>query len=187
MGGHNCLYYESKENLLELVAYFFEQGFRANESCMWIVPQSLGVEGAKAVLGERIKDLNIYIEKGRLELLSCEDSYLRSGIFSPDEILELVAKKEQDVLKQGYSGLRLSGDVSWLQEKDWDKWVAYEKALDKIIPDKKITALCTFPVEKFDIGKLFTLSCSHGVTIRTKNGATDILTNRDVISFGHGK
>jgi len=183
MGSHNCLYYESTENLLEFVAYFFEQGFRINESCAWIVPQSLGVKGAKAALGERIKDLNIYTEKGQLELLSHEDSYLRPGIFSPDEVLELVTKKEQDVLKQGYSGLRGSGDVSWLQEKDWDKWVAYEKALDKMIPNKKITALCTFPVEKFDIGKLLTLSCSHGVTIRIKDGASSILTNRDVKSF----
>ena len=79
--------------------------------------------------------------------------------------------------------MRLSGDVSWLQEKDWDKWVAYEKALDKIIPDKKIMALCTFPVENFDVSEAFTLSLSHGVTIRKKDGKMDILMDRGAASF----
>ena len=92
---------------------------------MWIVPKSLGVEGAKAVLAERIKDLHIYLRKGQLEILSHENSYLKTGEFNPDEALGMVAKKVEHALNQGFSGLRSSGDVSWLQERDWDKWVAY--------------------------------------------------------------
>jgi hypothetical protein len=187
MSKHTCLYYESKENLLEFIVPFFEQGLRVNELCEWIVPQSLGVEGAKAVLGERIKDLNIYIEKGRFELLSHKDSYLKSGIFSPDELLEILDKKEKDALKQGFSGLRSSGDVSWLQEKDWDSWVAYEKALGKFMSKAKVTALCTFPIEDFDVSKLLILSYFHGVSIRKKDGKTDILKGEDTTAFYEGK
>jgi hypothetical protein len=174
MSKHTALYYESEKNLLEFIVPYFEQGFRENELCMWVVPQSLGVEGAKAVLGERIKDLNKYLEKGQIEVLSHKDAYLKAGEFSPDNILRMVDKKMEYALKQGFSGLRSSGDVSWLQEKDWDKWVAYEEVLDKLISKKNIIGLCTFPVEKFDVSKLLNLSASHGVTIRKKDGNTDI-------------
>ncbi|MGA2774647.1 MAG: MEDS domain-containing protein [Candidatus Omnitrophota bacterium] len=178
MGSHTCLYYESEENLLELVSSFFEQGFRTNKLCLWVVPQSLGVKGAKAALSKKIKDLDIYIEKDQLELLSHEDVYLKSGIFNADDTLALFAKKWQDVLKQGFSGLCVSGDASWLEKKDWDKITTYEKEVDKLIPQREITALCTYPAEKFDMVNLFSLSFSHDLIIRKNNDKTDILMDR---------
>lgn len=60
MGKHICLYYESEENLLDLVSSFFEEGLRTNKLCLWVVPQSLGLEGAKAALNNKIEELNIY-------------------------------------------------------------------------------------------------------------------------------
>ena len=181
MGSHTCLHYESERNLLDLVSSFFEQGFRTNELCLWVVPQSLGVDGAKAALSKKIKDLNIYIEKDQLELLSHKDVYLKSGIFDQDDTLALLAKKEQDVLKQGFSGLRISGDASWLQEKDWDKLRTYEEGADKLVSHGKITALCTYPAEKFNTNKLFSLSFSHELVISKKDGKADIIIDkRDV-------
>ena len=50
MGSHTCLYYESEENLLELVSSFFEQGFRTNDLCLY--------EGRRDVeLGVLLKEL----------------------------------------------------------------------------------------------------------------------------------
>jgi len=178
MNSHTCLYYESEENLLELVSSFFEQGFRNNELCLWIVPQSLGVDGARVVLNNKIKDLNKYIEKNQFELLSHKDVYFHSGVFNPVDTLASFAKKELDVLNQGFSGFRVSGDASWVQEKDWDKMVAYEKDADRLICQRKITALCTYPSRKFDMSKLFTLSFSHQVIIRKENDKTDILMDK---------
>ncbi|MDD5436045.1 MAG: MEDS domain-containing protein [Candidatus Omnitrophica bacterium] len=176
MGSHNCLYYESQENLLEFVSYFFKQGLNTNESCVWAVPQSLGVEGAKAALSERIGDLDKYIEKGQFELLSHNDSYLRSGTFNPDDTLVFWSKKERDALKKGFSGFRASGDASWVQEEDWDRLVAYETAVDKLVSRANIAALCTYPIKDLDIAKMFSLSLSHRYVIRNKDGKVDILT-----------
>jgi len=178
VGKHICLYYESEENLLDLVSSFFEEGFRTNKLCIWVVPESLGVEGAKVALSKKIEDINIYIEKGQFQLLSHKDVYLKSGIFDSEETLTLLAKTEQDVLKKGFSGLCVSGDASWLQETDWNKLNAYEKGANKLIPQSKITALCTYPSRKFGIDKLFNLSFSHEVIIRKEDGKTDIFVDK---------
>jgi len=178
MGSHTCLSYESEESLLELLKSFFEQGLKFGELCFWVVPLSLGVKGARKALGKLIKDLDRYIEKGQFELWSYNDIYLRSGVFNLDESLGLLAKKESDVLRRGFTGLRVSGDASWLSDADWDNFLAYEKEADKLISGGQITALCTYPAEKLDSAKLFRLSFFHKLVISKRKGKADILMDK---------
>jgi hypothetical protein len=177
MSKHTCLYYESRENLLEFIVPFFEQGLRLNELCVWIVPESMGTEGAKVVLGERIKNWDAWIEKAQFELADHKDFYGGSGAFNKNMPLENIAQKEEYALKQGFSGLRGSGDLSWLQEKDRGEFFAYERDLDELISRKKMMALCTFPVGKFDASEIFTLNLSHGISVRKKDGEMNILAD----------
>jgi hypothetical protein len=143
-----------------------------------VVPQSLGVEGAIAALGKKIKDLHAYIKKNQFEFLSHEDVYLNSGVFNPHAVLAFYLKKEKEVLSRGFSGLCVSGDASWTQEGDWDKLNAYEKRADKFISQRKIKALCTYSAEKFNMNNMFSLSFSHDLIIRKKDGEVDILMDK---------
>ena len=183
MGSHTCLSYEHEEGLLELLGSFFEQGFKVNEFCLWVVPCLLGVEGAKSALGKKIKGLDSYIKDGKFELVSHKDVYLKDGFFDSAKPLKLLAQKEKDVLKRGFSGLRISGDAGWLPDEEWEKMSLYEKEADKIISGGKITALCTYPSAKFDTAKLFRLSFSHKLVISKGKGRTDILMDkRDIFN-----
>jgi hypothetical protein len=178
MNNHACLCYETQEKLLGLVANFFEQGLRANELCVWIVPQSLGIDGSRAALGEKIKDLNTYMEKGQFELLSHKDVYLKSGKFNPVGALKLLAEKGQDAARRGFDRFRVSGDASWVQKEDWDELFIYEKNADKLLSEKKIAALCTYPTENIDVSILFNLGFSHSHIIREKDNKVEILTSK---------
>lgn len=187
MNNHTCLYYDSEKNLLEFIAPYFEQGFRSNELCVWIVPQSISIERGKKLLSNEITDLGTYLEKGQIEILSHLDFYLRSGSFNPDDVMKTWIEKETQALKLGYSGLRVSGDTSWVRDEYWEGLVDYEKMLNDMISKYKINVLCTYPVENFDVGKIFTVGFSHGATVRKRGDKTDILMNRDLTSFGNGK
>jgi hypothetical protein len=161
-----------------MVYYYFEQGLRENQLCAWIVPSWLGVEAAEAALSKKLTDLHKYIEKKQFELLSHLDTYLKFGTFDPDYMLSLFIAKEQDVLKNGYSGFCLSGDSSWLKEEDWDKLADYERDAHMLIRQKEITALCTYPSDRFDNADLFNLSFSHDLVLRKKDGKMDILIDK---------
>jgi hypothetical protein len=178
MGSHTCLSYEHEEGLLELLGSFFEQGLKVNEFCLWVVPPSLGVKDAEEALGDKIKNLEDYIKDGRFEIVSYKDVYLTNGLFDPGVTLGLLAKMEKDVLKRGFSGLRISGDSGWLPDEEWEKMSTYEKEADKIISAGRITALCTYPSDKFDTSRLFTLSFSHKLVISKRKGRTDILMDK---------
>jgi len=175
---HSCLYYDSEESLLELLHDFFRNGLKANNLCLWIVPPSLGVEGGKAALKKKIKRLDSHIKKNQFELLSHEEVYLRYGIFDQAVVMEFYSKKEQDALERGFNGVYLSGDASWVEQKDWNKLTAYEMAADRMFNQKKINALCTYPAKKFDIVNMFSLSFSHDRILKRGKSEMDVLIDK---------
>jgi hypothetical protein len=181
MSSHTCLSYEFEEDLLEIESSFFMEGVRARELCLWVVPQSLGIIGAKEALSKKIKNIDMYIRDGQFELLSHNDVYLRSGIFDPDYTATLLDKKEHDALEQGFSGLRISGDASWLPENEWNVIINYEKNVDKLIPQKKIVALCTYPSGKFGIDKVFELCFFHDSIIKKEKDKVAVFIDKKSI------
>ena len=144
---------------------------------MWVVSDSLGIKGAKEALSGKIKDLDAYLKKGQLEILDYRDWYLKGGKFIPNRVLKGWAEKEKQALKQGFKGLRLSGDITWITKKDWNKWVNYEKKVDSLINKYKMTGLCTYPLKKLDLSDVFVLSTNHRFAFSNVNGQWHILKN----------
>jgi hypothetical protein len=49
-GTHFCQFYETKEDLIDMLVPYFKAGLENNEFCMWIISEPLGVEDAKEAL-----------------------------------------------------------------------------------------------------------------------------------------
>jgi len=176
-GRHICLFYAAKKDLIDLVVPYFNEGLKLNKFCMWVVSKPLGVKEAKEILSRRIRSFDTYMKKGQLEILDCKDWYLKSGKFNPKEVLESWARKEKQAIKEGFSGLRVSGDTSWLRQKDWANFIHYEKKVDKLIPKLKMSVLCTYPIDKVDISDILILSANHRFAFCNKNNKWHIIKN----------
>jgi hypothetical protein len=46
-GAHFCLFYETKEDLLEALISYCKSGLESDEYCLWIVAEPLTVEQAR--------------------------------------------------------------------------------------------------------------------------------------------
>ena len=49
-GTHLCQFYETNEDLLEVLVPYFKEGLAANESCIWITSDLFSVAEAKDAL-----------------------------------------------------------------------------------------------------------------------------------------
>ena len=174
---HVCLFYGSKQDLLDLLIPFFKVGIKRNNLCVWITTKQIGVEGAKKALGKAVKNLDSYIKKGQLEIIDYKNWYLKSGKFNPDEALKGLAEKGKQARQRGFDKVRASGDMSWLRKRDWEEWVAYEKRVDEAVDKSGMTALCTYPLANHDIVDMFILSNHHKMAFSNKNGQWHILRN----------
>jgi hypothetical protein len=80
-GAHFCLFYETKEDLLDTVISYCKSGLESEEYCRWIVAEPLTIEEARDALKDTVPDLDRYLADSRLEIVSARDWFLQGGTF----------------------------------------------------------------------------------------------------------
>ncbi len=147
-GTHLCQFYQTKEDLADILVPYFAEGLRRNEFCMWVTSPSLEVEEAKKALGKAVPSLDQYIKDGQIEVISYVDWYLRGGEFDADRVLNGWVGKEKAALSRGFEGLRLTGNTFWVERAQWSSFVDYEAKINAVIGQHRIIALCTYSLKK---------------------------------------
>ena len=80
-GAHFCLFYETKEDLLDLLISYCRMGLERGEYCLWLVAEPLTIEEARDALQDTVPDLDRYLADSRLEIVSARDWFLQGGTF----------------------------------------------------------------------------------------------------------
>jgi PAS domain S-box-containing protein len=143
-GTHLCQFYESKQDLIDILVPYFSEGLRSNEFCMWITSLPLEVEEATKALKEAVPDLEEYIKKGQIEIISYNDWYLLDGKFDSNKVLQGWVEKEKAALERGFDGLRLTGNTFWVERDLWKSFVDYEEAVNSVIGGHRMIAVCAY-------------------------------------------
>ena len=68
-GAHFCLFYETKEDLVETLIAYCKAGLERDEYCLWIVAEPLTIQDARNALKE-IPDVDRHLAESRLEIAS---------------------------------------------------------------------------------------------------------------------
>jgi PAS domain S-box-containing protein len=147
-GTHLCQFYESKEDLIDILVPYFSEGLRSNEFCMWVTSPPLEMEEARTALRKAVPDLEEYVRKGQIEIISYDDWYLLGGKFDANRVLHGWVEKENAALKRGFEGLRLTGNTFWIERDLWKSFVDYEEAVNAVIGEHRMIAVCTYCLTK---------------------------------------
>ncbi len=169
-GTHLCQFYQSRDDLLDILVPYFKAGLENNEFCMWVTSEPLGVEDARAALGKELRDLDDYIARGQMEIVDYSEWYTKSGRFNADEVLQDWVEKENKALERGFDGLRLTGNTWWLEKKDWADFVAYEATVDRVIGKHKMLAICTYSLDKCRANEVIDVVSNHEFAIIRREG-----------------
>jgi signal transduction histidine kinase len=144
LGTHVCGFYSTHEELTGTLIPYFTAGINKDEFCIWITADPSGVEGAKRTLGQAAPHLNRYLDMGQIEIWDFRAWYLESGHFDGDRVFGQWRDKEKWCIDSGYKALRAMGDMSWLQGRNWPKFMEYEAEANKALPQLRMTGLCTY-------------------------------------------
>ena len=169
-GTHFCLLYETPADLLEILTPYYAQGLAANEFCMWITSQSITTQEAKAALREFVPSLDEYLANGQMEIVDFGEWYMADERFDPDHALQNVAGRLDAALERGFDGLRISGSTFSLPRDDWEAFVRYEAAIDRIIGSKRILAICTYSLQKWSMSEIFDAIATHDFALAKEDG-----------------
>ena len=86
-GTHFCQFYQTKEDLMDILVPYFKAGLENNEFCVWITSQPLEVEEAKEAMRSAVPDFDFYLEKGQIEIIPYTYGYVKDGIFDSERAL----------------------------------------------------------------------------------------------------
>jgi hypothetical protein len=117
-------------------------------------------------LSERALDVDEYVKSTQLSVATARESYLARGVFHPNCVVDQWKTTVKRALERGYSGLRVSGELSWALRNipGREYLVEYERQIDHDIFAKyPVTGMCEFDMRRFDASWVERIFDLHGM------------------------
>ena len=177
-GTHFCQFYQTREDLLDIVVPYFRAGLQNNEFCLWITAEPLNEKKAQDALKKAMPDFDGYFKKGQIEILPYDKWYLKEGVLNIERALHGLIDKLNQALAKGYDGLRLNDTTSWVGKKDWQSFANYEAELNNIISKYSIVAICSYCLDKCAASDLIDVVINHQFSCVRREGNWKIIESR---------
>jgi hypothetical protein len=143
-GFHACHFYSERDQLVSALVPYFVAGLRGKERCLWVTAEPLPAREAIEALRGAWDEVDGAIEAGALSVLDFEQWYTSLHGLKGRSVLELWIEEEERALADGYIGLRITGNASFLQPNDWLTFMEYEQAVTTRFNGRRIIALCSY-------------------------------------------
>jgi hypothetical protein len=166
---HVCMAYEDREQQVTAIAHYLIAGLGLGEKCIYIADKS-NSDFVMTVLKDTGIDVESLIEKGKLAVMAPEDTYMRTGRFDADDVINNGKLSIAATLEQGFTGLRCACDMSWVKTyKISPKMLLdYENKVNCLFEDK-IVSICQYNTHLFDEQTIDSLLQNHPVSIHGGN------------------
>lgn len=156
-GFHLGLFYETRDDLMDAAARFFEPGLDSNELCVWLLPDGVPPASAAARLGEEIAGFDDHVAAGRMRLVARGEALLDDGYG------EFWRGLLAEALALGHDGLRASGDADGRR----DDTAGYEQGVADLLAGRPALGLCTYDltasrgIDVLDVARLHHLAVAR--------------------------
>ena len=181
-GAHYCCFYETKQDLLDIVIPYFKAGLENNEFCLWIISNSelLTVQEARDALQEILPDLDQDVGRS-LEIVGHDDWFLIEGSFDFHKVARRFKEKLDEALAKGYAGMRVNGSPAWIQTRDTNELRHFEEEVNHLFPNERIIASCTYPVGRSRADFLLDVARNHQFVVARRQGNWEALETPELM------
>jgi len=178
-GTHFGLFYKTKQDLIDFLVPYFVAGLKNNEFCMWVTAEPLNVDEAKALMAEDLPDFDVYMGKGQIEFIPYTEWYEINGVFDGGRVLAGYVEKLRKAQERGFSGLRMMGDISWLEPEVWKDFIDYEQMVNDVIGQHDMLAACSYSLDKCDANDILDVVGTYQFALTRRNGEWKIIEDQE--------
>jgi ABC-type transporter Mla MlaB component len=161
-GEHACCRFALAADRERLAMDFVSGGLRRGHRVLYMAqPEEIGHLTSRVAAED--PDVATALRRGQLELRRTEEAYLPDGCFDPDRMVDAVRDAHSAALAYGYSGLSITGDVSWALSgaPGCDRLPEYERRAAGLAADGSLRMLCRYEHARFDLGLLAEIAAVH--------------------------
>jgi excisionase family DNA binding protein len=174
-GTHLCQFYQTKEDLVDILIPYFKAGLETNEMCVWITSKLFKAEEAQAALEKAVDNFTDYVSKDQVKVLDEKLWYTKSGTFDGDEALLTMYKEENQALAKGFEGHRVAGDIFWPGKIDWSDLNNYDSSVHSAIKNRHIIAICNYRFDPLGPGEVLDVIRNHHLVLSKQQDKWEII------------
>ena len=165
-GDHVCCLYERDEERRSLLTPYVRQGLERGEKVLYVV----GADIAEAVLGYLRDDglaVDPHLISGQMSILAVDEAFKREGVSGPEGMITLLRSESERALAEGYTTLRVTGDMMWALAglPDSNRLIEYEAMLNTFYHDSKCLGICLYDRGRFDPAVLLGVLATHPMVV----------------------
>lgn len=175
-GVHMCHFYRGREELAAVLVPYFAAGLRNRERCIWIAAAPLDAAGARLALSEARVDVDAALAEGSLILRDFSEWYAEGETLRGAAVVDFWLAEEARALAEGYAGIRITGNVSFLTPETWSVFMEYEDRVQKAFSGRRIVTLCTYPLDGCGAANVLDVVHRHSCTLEHPDEGWQILT-----------
>ena len=165
-GDHLCCIFETEEEHQLVVTSFLRQGLEQGEKAIYIV-DSHTAETILGYLRDDGMDVQPYLDRGQLDILTGDQTYVQEGTFDPDRMIALLRSETERALAEGYPALRVTGEMAWALRglPGSEQLIEYEARLNEFLPGSQCLAICQYDRRQFEPAVLLEVLRTHPVAM----------------------
>lgn len=175
-GVHMCHFYERRDDLAAVLVPYFAAGLRARERCMWIAADPLPAAEAVVALREAYPETDAALQRGALIIRDFSEWYVEAGSLKGSDVVQLWLDAERRALDDGYNGLRITGNVTFLTPQSWSEFMDYEALVDRAFHGSRIVTLCTYRVGASSASDVVDVVHRHSCALDRPDEGWQVLT-----------
>ncbi len=157
--------YDIEEEQKAFLSQFILYGLERNEKIICILDgdNSDKIDGCMKKAG---LDIGGYLASGQFVFESSDERYLKGGSFDPDRMLDNLRFETEKALAEGYSGMRIAGEMTWVLKKapGWKRLMECEVKANKMF-SRRTTVLCMYDRRRFDAETLLEFITAHPLVV----------------------
>jgi len=176
-GTHVCQFYETREDLLDVLVPYYRAGLESNELCLWITSEPLEASEAHEAMTTAVPQFDGYVQSGQMQIIPHTGYYLQDGSFSQQKVLGVAASRIAALAENGYSGLRASGNMGWLEKQGWKDFTRFEEVVDSLIGENRMIAICSYPLTMCGVQESLDVMKNHRLALIKQQGAWQVIEN----------
>jgi PAS domain S-box-containing protein len=170
-GARICLFYRNIEELMDILVPYFKAGLKNSEFCLWITSSPLNEDAAQRALRKSVFNLDRYLEKGQMEIVPYTEWFCKDDSLDLPGAAVKWSKKLDMATAHGYDGLRDTFDVSWVENKDWPRFIEFEKE-NRDVAERKIT-MCSYLLDRCGAPEIIDAVTNHRFALISRGGRWD--------------
>jgi len=178
-GTHFCQFYQTKEDLVDILVPYFKAGLENNEFCIWVTSEPLKEKEVKETMGKAVPNFDHYLKKGQIEIVPHTEWYPKDGAFNLERVLSSWIDKLNQALTKGYDGLRATGNTAWLEKKDWRGFADYEEKVNDAIGKYRMIAICSYSLDKCGASELIDVVSHHQFALIRREGKWKLIESSE--------